>query len=187
MHEPSKSAELSFNLGQWVGRREAFGLIAGRCSASDVEILRQIRDNNLHEELGLKWDEFCTRKLHAARRSVDREIGYLRRHGPAFFVIRQLTRISVREYESIAGHVSEQGVNLDGRLIAASAENHEELTAAVAELVKRSAVTEPKPEPAKLPAYDSILKHCQSTAALLREFTEGLSEEQRVELANAVA
>jgi len=187
MHEPDKSAELSFNLGQWVGRREAFGLIAGRCSASDVEILRKIRDNNLHAELGLNWDEFCTQKLHAARRSVDREIGYLRKHGPAFFVVRQLTRISVREYETIAGHISEQGVNLDGKLIAASAENNEELTAAIGELVKRCAPPEPAPEAPAAPPYDSLLQHCQGTAGLLRGFAEALSEEQKAELANVVA
>ena len=26
-----------FKLGQWLGRREAFGLIAGRCSAAEIE------------------------------------------------------------------------------------------------------------------------------------------------------
>jgi len=114
---------------------------------------------------------------------VEREIGYLRKHGPVFFVIRQITRIGVKEYEAIAGQITEQGVNLDGKLIAASPENSEELTAAVGELVKRCAVTETK----AVPAYDAMLKQCRSAAGSVRGFAEELNEEQKAELADLVA
>jgi len=194
MHEPiktgepadRKSREALFTLAQWVGRREAFGLISGRCSASEVEILRKIRDEQLYEESGLSWDAFCSEKLHASRRNVEREIGYLRKHGPVFFVIRQITRIGIREYEAIASHISEQGVNLDGKLIAASPENSEELTAAVGELVKRSEADLPASQKA-MPPFDSLLRQIRGTAGTLRGFTEALSDEQKTELAEAVA
>ena len=38
------------NLDRWLGRREAFGLIAGRCSAAEVESLRRIRTEKLYRE-----------------------------------------------------------------------------------------------------------------------------------------
>jgi hypothetical protein len=71
-------------LGQWMGRREAFGLIAGRCSAADIEILRRMKEEKLYATLDCTWDEFCTRHLHVSRRTVDTEIAYLREFGPAF-------------------------------------------------------------------------------------------------------
>ena len=33
--------DASFELGQWLGRRQAFGLIAGKTAAADVECLRR--------------------------------------------------------------------------------------------------------------------------------------------------
>jgi len=187
MQELTKPVDSAFNLGQWVGRREAFGLVAGRCSAAEIEILRRIRDEHLYEETGLSWDAFCTDRLHTSRRTVEREIGYLRKHGPAFFVIRQLTRVTVKEYEAIAANISEQGVTLDGKLIEASSENSDELTAAVGELVKRCVSAEPKLESSAAPAYDSVLKQCRNTVSMLDGFDESLSEEQKMELANVVA
>ena len=101
--EPAAVAPAGFQLGQWLGRREAFSLIAGRCSAAEIEIVRHIRDARLYQDLNCNWDECCTRHLHASRRSVERELGYLRKYGPAFFTVRQLTHITVKEYQSIAG------------------------------------------------------------------------------------
>ena len=37
----------AFDVGAWVGRRQAFALVAGRCSAADAEILFEIREKNL--------------------------------------------------------------------------------------------------------------------------------------------
>jgi len=39
--------DTTFELGQWLGRKQAFGLIAGKTAAADVECLRRIRDGNL--------------------------------------------------------------------------------------------------------------------------------------------
>ena len=61
------------DLGKWLGRREAFGLIAGRCSAAEVEVMSRIREQKLYLEYGCDWDGFCTQQLHASRRHVDCE------------------------------------------------------------------------------------------------------------------
>jgi len=179
-----------FKLGQWVGRREAFGLIAGRCSAAEIEAIRQIRDENLYRDLHCNWDECCTRYLHASRRSVDRELGYLHKYGPAFFTVRQLTHITVKEYESIAGHITEHGVNLDGSLVAVHVDNSDQLAAAVEELLKRAEPRQPKPPPKPPPeplAIDAVLKRCRTVAEQLQSLNGNLDIAQRLELANAVA
>jgi hypothetical protein len=192
--EPGTPDMANFNLGQWVGRREAFGLIAGRCSAAEIQIVSQIREQKIYQNLTNDWGEFCTRHLHAARRSVDRDIAYLRRHGPAFFTVRQLTRISVKEYESIAGHITEQGVNLDGTAIALHSDNTSQVAAAVEELLRRAqpetpkAAPEPGPEPDPDPEpVDALLKRCRTVAEKLQSFDGSLDARQRLELGAAVA
>jgi len=173
-------------LGQWLGRREAFGLIAGRCSAAEIETVRQIRDEKLYLDLNCTWDECCTRHLHASRRSVERELGYLRKYGPAFFTVRQLTHLAVKEYESIAGHITEQGVNLDGALIAVTADNNHQLAAAVEELLKRAEPRQPKTAPEPV-AIDAVVKRCRTIAEQLQSLNGDLDAAQRLELASAVA
>jgi len=183
---PAAVEPAGFKLDQWLGRREAFGLIAGCCSAAEIETIRQIQDEKLYQDLNCNWDECCTRHLHASRRSVDRELGYLRKYGPAFFTVRQLTRITVKEYESIAGHISEHGVNLDGALIAVHADNSHQLAAAVEELLKRAEPRQSKPAPEPL-ALDAVLKRCRTVAEQLQSLHCDLDAAQRLELANAVA
>jgi hypothetical protein len=173
-----------FNLGQWMGRREAFGLIAGRCSAAEVEILRKIRDERIYRNFNCDWGEFCPRHLHAARRSVDREIAYLRQYGPAFFTVRQLMHISVKEYQSIAEHITEQGVKVDGALIALHSENTDQLSAAVGELIRRAEARDRQPEPV---AYGALMKRLRAAAEHLQSFDGDLDAAQRLELGDTVA
>ena len=35
------------DLGAWLGRHQAFGMIANRCTAADAECLKTIRDQGL--------------------------------------------------------------------------------------------------------------------------------------------
>ena len=183
---PDAVEPAGFKLGRRLGRREAFGLIAGRCSAAEIEAIRQIRDENLYQDLHCNWDECCTRHLHASRRSVERELGYLHKYGPAFFTVRQLTHITVKEYESIAGHITDQGVNLDGALVSVHVDNSNQLAAAVEELLKRAEPRQRKPPPEPL-AICAVLKRCRTVVEQLQSLHGNLDVAQRLELANAVA
>ena len=51
--------DVTFELGQWLGRRQAFGLVTGKTAAAEVECLRRIRDGNLYRAKGVDWAEFC--------------------------------------------------------------------------------------------------------------------------------
>ena len=175
-----------FQLCQWLGRREAFSLIAGRCSAAEIEIVRKIRDAKLYEDLNCNWDECCARYLHASRRSVERELGYLRKFGPAFFTVRQLTHITVKEYQSIAAHITEQGVNLDGTVIALHSGNSDQVSAAVKEILKRVNPEQLPPALEPLP-FNTLLKRCQNVAQQLQSFDGSLDPAQRLALTKVVA
>jgi hypothetical protein len=184
--EPVAVEPTGFQLGQWLGRREAFSLIAGRCSAAEIEIVRHIRDARLYEDLHCNWDECCTRHLHASRRSVERELGYLQKYGPAFFTVRQLTHITVREYQSIAAHITEHGVNLDGAVTALHSGNSDQVSAIVEELLKRVGPGQLPSAPEPVP-FDKLLKRCQTVVQQLQSFEGSLDAAQRLELADVVA
>jgi hypothetical protein len=162
-------------LGQWMGRREAFGLMAGRCTAADIEILRRMRDEKMYAQMNCTWSEFCSRHLHVARRTVDREIGHLREFGPAFFAVRQLTHVAPKDYRSIAPYITEQGVNMDGKMVPLLPDNSEPLTAAVEQLLQRIESANPK---AAAMSFGAMLKRCRAAGRALRSFEERLDAEQ---------
>lgn len=123
-----------FDLGTWLGRRQAFGMMAGRASAADAECLRHIRDQKLYKAKTSTWREFCTRYLGASRPQLDRVIQYLEEFGPEFFHLTQLTRISPETYRAIAPRITKDGLHLGDEVIALIPENNEKVSAAVAEL-----------------------------------------------------
>jgi|SRR5579864_5255514 len=167
-------------LGRWLGRREAFGLIAGHCSAAEVESLRRIRDEKLYRAKTRSWDEFCSQHLGVSRRNVERSIRYLEEFGPAFFHLSQLAHISPQEYRSIAAHVTAAGVRLDGNEIALLPENSERVTGAVAELLRRQKREPEKPAPA--PSFRAAWKRCQAAAESL-DTLPALEPQQRLKMA----
>ena len=71
--------------GTWIGRHQAFGLMASQYSAVDAECLRQIRDNKYYKVLGLTWEEFCGRHTGVDRKTADRIVERLEEFGEAYF------------------------------------------------------------------------------------------------------
>jgi hypothetical protein len=138
------------DLGTWLGRKQAFGLMAGKCSAADAECLRNIRENKLYRCLQLNWDNFCREHVGISRPVVDKIVRQLEEFGPAFFQLSGVMRITADEYRLIAGSVTEEGVLYNGERIPISVENAFRLTRAVDAL--RSHASLPTPQPV---AYDS--------------------------------
>ena len=63
-----------FDLGTWLGRWQALGFVAGRCSAADVDCLREIRERKLYRSRARTWAIFCSRDLGLSRAQADCEI-----------------------------------------------------------------------------------------------------------------
>jgi hypothetical protein len=121
-------------LGAWLGRHQAFGMIANRCSAADAECLKQMRDSGKYKEMGMTWATFCQERAGISRVSADRLINHLEEFGANYFRLSELMPISRETYRLIAGAVSEEGVEVDGKKIPMTRENRKRVMAAVESL-----------------------------------------------------
>ncbi|HUB77269.1 MAG TPA: hypothetical protein VMB03_00665 [Bryobacteraceae bacterium] len=167
---PPADDQAVFELGEMIGRRQAFGTIAGRCSAADAECLRRMRDEKLFLTRAETWFDFCPKYLGLSSRAANRVIRNLEEFGPAYFELAQLTRISPEDFRAIAPAVRDRHLHAHGEVIALISENAEKVAAAVAELRRD---TTPAAQ-AERDAFTSAHRHCKK----LLEEIHGLVREQ---------
>jgi len=117
--------------GAWVGRQQAFAVIANKCSAAQALCLKQVRETRLYEKLDLTWDEFCKEYAGIGRAYADRLIQQHEEFGEAYFRLSEIARISPETYRKIAGQVSDEGLEIDGRKLALTPENAPKIRAAI--------------------------------------------------------
>jgi len=117
--------------GAWVGRQQAFAVIANRCSAAQALCLKQVRETRLYEKLELTWEEFCKEYAGISRAYADKLIQQHEEFGEAYFRLSEIARISPETYRKIAGQVSAEGLEFDGRTLALTPENAPKIRAAV--------------------------------------------------------
>src|SRR5882724_8997703 len=106
-----------FDLGAWIGRRQAFGALSGRSLAAEAHCLRLIRDRKLYLAHSPNWPDFCDRHVGISRATADRIIQSLDEFGPTYFRLSGLTRISPETYREIAPLIADGSLNFDGQLI----------------------------------------------------------------------
>ncbi|HKA00077.1 MAG TPA: hypothetical protein VKE70_26385 [Candidatus Solibacter sp.] len=153
----------TLKLGLMLGQRRAFGMIAGRCSAAQAESLRKIRDEKLYLKFADSWEEYCPRFLNMNKRSADRAIALLKKHGPLYFEVAALTGISPAEYARIAPAIQSDGIHAGGEVIALIPENAQRAMEAVSQLQKEA---EPQPA-APAPSADELMQALEKKAAQL--------------------
>ena len=136
--ENYKNNEALMSLGAWLGRHQAFGLIANRCSAADAECLKAIRDSGEFKQLGLTWEQFCTKHAGVSRVHAERQIHYLEEFGGNYFRFAEVMPISAGTYRLIAGAVSDQGLECDGERIPLVRENRAKVAAALTAIRARA-------------------------------------------------
>src|SRR5208337_1115848 len=156
----------AFDVGTWVGRKQAFALVAGRCSAADAEILFEIREKKLFRTVEQTWEEFCVKRLSMTRGYVDRVIRQYKELGPNFAKLTCFTRIKPAEYRLIAGAVTEDGLAYGGEVIALESENAPKLAEAV-EALRRDCA--PETDPAD-PAERAFAKAGKAMKSAVTEF-----------------
>jgi hypothetical protein len=153
MDEPISARDFDsgvLDMGKMLGRREAFGMVAGRCSAAEAMCLREARETKQYKAIASTWEEFCEKHLHMSRAAADRTIRLLEEFGPDYFELTQLVRIPPDAYRAIAPAVKDKAVHVEGEAIELAPENSDRVAAAVARL-RRAA-----PPPPKRPAQDRI-------------------------------
>jgi hypothetical protein len=144
--DTQQDSQSLLDVGIWLGRKQAFSAVAGRCSAADAECLRKIHENKAYRSLGLTWDQFCKEKVGITRPVVDKVIRQLEEFGPAFFQLASILRITADEYRLIAGSMAEDSVVYEGETIAINVENISRLAQAVDALRSQAAPPAPKSE-----------------------------------------
>lgn len=160
-------AQTAYQLGNLVGRHEALGLIASRCSAADAATLRHIRDQELWRGEAKTWNEFCETRLKMTRTHANRLIKLLEEFGPAYFQISHATRVSTDDYrKAIAPAVRDNALHVNGEAIALTEENDPRIAAAISELRKTIAVKAIE-GPAETP-FQALERHCSD---LMTEFS----------------
>ena len=168
------------SVDRWLGRRETFALIAGRCSAADIECLREIRDKGKYGDCK-NWDDFCRSELKTSRRKIDTAIGQLERHGRAFFHATQALRLTEAEYVAIKEYVSEEGAMLEGQLVPWAPENGARIADGLAKL---RAIAAPKQK--RCDGFEALLKHFTTLNEKLEKITDTLDDRQRISLGNVL-
>ena len=167
--------ETLLNLGKWLGRHQAFGLIANQCSAGDAECLRIMRENDEYKVLGLTWEEFCIGHVGVSRSYADRLIQHLEEFGTNYFRLAEVMQISAETYRLIADSVGDAGMEFNGQNIPINRENRRKIQAAV-----RAKRTNAEPRAARQPKVSSVRKRLD--AFFLESRAIAGTSEQRGEL-----
>jgi hypothetical protein len=136
-----KQTREAVDLGMWLGRRQAFALVAGRCSAADAECIRDMRTSKRYRALKMTWEQFCEERLGLGRSTADQIVRQLDEFGPEFFTLAQLTRVTPAEYRRLKPAVRGHALLHAGEEIPIEAENGPRLAAAIEEL-RRNAKAE---------------------------------------------
>jgi hypothetical protein len=123
--------ETALSLGKWLGRHQAFGLIANQCSAGDAECLKIMREKEEYKNLGLTWEEFCSSHVGLSRAYADRLIQHLEEFGTNYFRLAEVMQISAETYRLIADSVGDAGMEFNGQNIPITRENRRKIQAAV--------------------------------------------------------
>ena len=129
-------------LGIMLGQRRAFGMVAGRCSAAQAECLRKVRDEKTYLKFATNWAEFCERQLKISKRTADRAIALLKKHGTLYFETAALTGITPAEFERIEHAIQRDGIHLGSDVIALIPENATRAVDAVARLQAEAAAAQ---------------------------------------------
>jgi hypothetical protein len=154
--------------GAWVGRQQAFAVIANKCSAAQALCLKQVRESRIFEKLGLSWEEFCKEFAGISRVHAERLIQQYEEFGDAYFRLSEIARISPETYRQIAGQVSDDGIEFEGLKLALTPENAPQIRAAVQTL--RTQLKQARD--ASQPAVHGIVHLRVRLDALIEEFSQ---------------
>jgi len=111
------------DLGATMGQNQAFGAVAGRCSAAQAAALQKIHDEEKYKLCGTTWEEFCSTHLKISRHHADQLIRLYREFGPRYFELAQFAPISAETYRALEPAVKDGALELEGGAIPLTAEN----------------------------------------------------------------
>jgi hypothetical protein len=102
----------------WLGRQQAFAMIAHKCSEHQAQCLKQLKQDRVYDSFGLTWEQFCDSHLGLSRATADRIVQQLDEFGAAYFKLAALARLSPETYRRIATAVQGETIQIDGEPVA---------------------------------------------------------------------
>ena len=112
--EQTKTEDI-LNLGTCLGRKQAFGLVARRCSAAEIECLIEARENKLYLAVEPTWEAYCQNRAGISRSTADRLIHRYQEQGPSLARLNSYTRIRPSEYRLFAGALTGEGLAITAK------------------------------------------------------------------------
>jgi hypothetical protein len=173
-------------LGVLLGRRQAFSAVAARCTAAEVVQMKEIHDSKVYLRLAADWDSFCQEFLQMSHDKVNKQIHLLEVHGPTYFEVAQLTRISPDTYRAIAPAIHDQKLHHNGEEIALTHENAAKVGAVVRELRKTVTVKRAKPAQPPEPEPEDPIRAMNLRCARLARELDGARKTHREAVRAAV-
>jgi hypothetical protein len=158
----------ALELGSVLGQNQAFGLIAGRCSAAQAASLKRLHDEKKYKLITEDWRDFCSQYLRMSGSQADKIIRLWEEFGEGFFKVAQLTRISPEAYRAIAPAVRENALHLNGEVIELKPENSRDVAQAVTRH-RRATVKQPVRAPEAYDRLKQIENQCLEMVAELHE------------------
>ena len=155
-----------FNLGTWLGRKQAFGLIASRCTVAEIECLVEVYDGKRYLAIEPTFEAYCKNHLGITARTANRLINQYKQQGPELAKLNSFTRIRPSEYRLFAAALTEEGLSFNGETIPLEPENAPKLAQA-ADAIRSEAAPEPEPLD---PAAQAFAKAEKSLHTALAEF-----------------
>ena len=114
--EPNVTKALEF--GAWLGRGQAFAMVANLSLAAQAESLRNIRDSESYQSVCPTWEQFCTEFVGASRRHVDQIIHNLEEFGAAYFRLSEIVRVSPEAYRQLHPLIEGEEIEIGGERFA---------------------------------------------------------------------
>ena len=139
----------ALDLGAWLGRKQAFSGMVGRCSAAEANCLRTIREEKRYKITGLTWEAFCTKHLGISRALADKTIRLLEEFGERYFHLNGVIAIPPEGYRLVAGSGGDEAVQYQGESIPIAAQNAARLGEALDSLKKTARLALPAPASVK--------------------------------------
>ena len=183
--EQTKTEDV-FDLGTQLGRKQAFCLIAKRCSAAEIECLIEAQENKLYLAVESTWESYCRNRVGISRSTAERLIRQYKEQGPNLARLNSFTRIKPAEYRLFAAAVTDEGLAYNGEIIPLELENAPQLARAV-EAIRSASTPESAPPD---PAEQAFAKAGKSLDTAIAEFsrlnTMLLDDDNRLRLAIAL-
>jgi hypothetical protein len=124
-------APVSVATATWIGREQAFNVLAQQCSSARVACLKQVRDTEAYKSLNLTWEEFCPQQAGISRSQADRLISHLSEFGAPYFQLTDIVPVSPAAYREIEPAIVDGTIEFRGEQVPIARENAVKIKAAV--------------------------------------------------------